>query len=338
MAEAALQSPAQTLQGMMTGAWLSQSIYAAAKLGLSDRLQAGPKSADELARETNTHPDALYRLLRALVGVGIYASAGPRRFQLNPVAELLASDHPETKRPLAIMLGEEHHQAWGQVLYSLRTQLPAFDHVFGEPIFDYLGKHPESGAVFDAAMTAVHGRETAAMLKGYDFSTVTKLVDVGGGNGTLLCTVLEQQPKLRGLLYDLPQVIERARARIATTGLTERIEFATGSFFESVPPGADAYLMRHIIHDWDEERCVKILSNCRQAMTAGGRVLVVEMVVPDGDEPSFSKIMDLNMLVLPGGKERTRGEYEELFRTAGLRLNAIYPTDADVSVIEGFAA
>lgn len=329
--------PAQVLLRMLTGAWLAQAIYVAAKLGLADQLKNGAKSVDELAQATGMHADSLYRVLRLLVSVGLFASAGTRRFQLNPMAELLCSDHSDTKRPVAIMFGEEHFRAWGEILYSVRTGQPGFDHLYGEGVFDYLAKHPDSAAVFDAAMTAIHGRETSAMLESYDFSPMKTLVDIGGGNGTLLTTVLEQHPTMQGTLYDLPHVVERARKRIYQTGVADRCQAITGDFFASVPAGADAYLMRHIIHDWDDDRAMKILQNCRAAMNPSGRVLLIECVVPEGDEPSFGKLIDLNMLVIPGGKERTAAEYRDLFASAGLRLTNIFPTVADVSVIEAVA-
>jgi hypothetical protein len=202
------------------------------------------------------------------------------------------------------------------------------------PIFDFLSRDAEKGANFDAAMVGVHGQETAAMLDVYDFGEIRTLADVGGGNGTLLSAVLQRHPHLQGMLYDLPGVIERAKTNIAANGLSERVRFETGSFFEQVPPGADAYMMRHIIHDWTDAQCTTILTNCRQALGGQGRVLVIDAVIPPGNAPSLGKLLDLNMLVLPGGKERTEPEFRELFAGAGFELRRVIPTASMVSILE----
>jgi hypothetical protein len=328
---------AEKIQRMLTGAWIGQAVYAVAKLNIAELLRDGPKSAAELARTTGTHEEALYRLLRTVVSLGIFTRSRTT-FALNPLGEVLLPDADHSKWAMAVMLGEEHHRAWGEILYSIRTGLPAFDHIYGEGIFDYLGKHPEQGKIFDAAMTNVHGRETAAMIAAYDFSPFQTLVDVGGGNGSLIATILKRYPALRGMLYDLPHVVERAKPRLAAEGVAERCEAVGGSFFESVPQGADAYLMRHIIHDWDDERAQAILRNCRAAMKTDGRVLLIEAVIPESDELGFGKLLDLNMLVMPGGKERTAAEYQTLFAACDLRLLRVVPTDAEVQVIEATAA
>lgn len=330
-------APADRLQRMLTGAWVGQAIYAAAKLRVADHLKNGPKSAAELAQATGTNEDALYRLLRTLVSLGIF-SRQDRTFSLNPVAESLLPEHPESKWALAVMFGEEHFKSWGEILYSVRTGLPAFDHLYGEGIFDYLAKHPEEGKVFDAAMTSVHGRETAAMIEVYDFARFETLVDVGGGNGSLLTRVLQAFPSLKGILYDLPHVVERAKPRLESAGVASRCQTIGGSFFETVPRGGDAYLMRHIIHDWDDARSIQILKNCRAAMPAHGKLLLVESVIPENDEPGFGKLLDLNMLIMPGGKERTESEYAALFAASRLKLSRIVDTPAEVHVVEAVPA
>jgi len=203
------------------------------------------------------------------------------------------------------------------------------------PIFDYFSTHPEDGKLFDAAMTGVHGRETAAMLDAYDFSGIGTLADIGGGNGSVITAILEKYPAMKGILFDVPAVVERARANIGSAGLADRCRVVAGNFFESVPPGADAYLMRHIIHDWDDEKSITILKNCRKAVGDKGKLLVVEGVVPPGNEPSVSKFFDLAMMVLPGGMERTEEEYRQLYEAAGFRLTSVVPTKTWVSVIEG---
>jgi hypothetical protein len=320
---------------LLTGYWVSQALYVAAKLGLADLLKDGPRPSDELAAATHSDPTALYRLLRALASVGVFAEDGGRRFALTPLAERLRSDLPDSQRSLAVMNGEEFYRAWGELLYSVQTGRPAFDKLFGRPVFDYLSQHPEQARVFDAAMVGVHGRETAAMLDVYDFAGIGTLADVGGGNGSLLAAVLRRHPRLRGILFDLPGVVQRARANLEAAGLAGRCHVVGGSFFEAVPGGADAYLMRHILHDWDDERAAAILRNVHRAAPDGARLLAVEGVVPPGNGPSFTKLLDLTMLVIPGGRERTEDEYRRLFAAGGFRLTRAVPTAAEVSVIEG---
>ena len=233
------------------------------------------------------------------------------------------------------MSGEEHYVAWGELLYSVQTGKIAFEKLYGMPVFEFLSKNIEQAKVFDLAMAGVHGRETAAMTDAYDFSGIAVLADIGGGNGSLLTTVLKKYPAMRGILYDLPQVTERAKANLQAAGLADRCKVIGGSFFESVPEGADAYLMRHIIHDWDDEKATKILGNVHRAMGDGGRLLVVEGVIPPGNDPSFGKLLDLTMLTIPGGKERTEEEFRRLYEAGGFQQSRIAPTKAEVSVIEG---
>jgi ubiquinone/menaquinone biosynthesis C-methylase UbiE len=297
-------------------------------------LKDGRCPIDDLAQKTSTNPDALYRLLRALASAGIFAEGPPRQFSLTPLAEPLQSDAPHSKRALALMSGDEQFRAWTEIIYSIQTGKKAFDKVFGQPIFDYLAEHHDKAKVFDAAMVGIHGRESAAVQSAYDFSGIKMIVDIGGGNGSQLIALLKANPTMRGTLFDLPHVIERAKPNFAAAGLTDRCELIAGSFFDSVPAGADAYFMRHIIHDWDDERLLTILRNCHRAMPAHARLLVVESVIPPGNEPFAGKFLDLVMLMIPGGKERTAEEYKTLFAEAGFQLNRIVPTDSEVSVIE----
>jgi hypothetical protein len=320
---------------MLTGYWISQALYVAAKLGIADLLKDGPRFADDLAQATKSHAPSLFRLLRALASAGVFADDGKGRFILTPLAECLRSDLPGSQRALAIMSGEEHYRAWGELLYSVKTGKTAFDMVYGMPIFEFLSKNLEQAKVFDGAMVGVHGRETLAMTDAYDLSDISILADIGGGNGSLLTTVLKKYPAMRGILYDLPGVTERAKGHLKAAGLADRCSVIGGNFFESIPSGADAYLMRHIIHDWDDDKARKILQNVHRTMGEDGRLLVVEGVVPPGNDPSFGKLLDLTMLVVPGGKERTEEEYRTLYDACGFHLTRIMPTKAEVSVIEG---
>jgi len=325
----------QQLDRMITGYWTSQAIFAAAKLGIADLLKDGPKPVEQLAAETDTNSDALYRLLRALASAGLFAEQGEKEFTLTPLAEYLRNDVPGSKRALSLMSGDEQFRAWCDIIYSLQTGKTAFEKVFGKPIFDYLGDHPEQAQIFDAAMTGIHGRETNDILAAYDFSGIKTLADLGGGNGSNIIGIMKQYPEMRGILFDLPHVIERAKSYIVQAGLQDRCELVSGNFFESVPVDADAYLLRHIIHDWDNEKSTTILRNCHAVMPEAGKLLVVESVIPTGNEPFAGKFLDLVMLLIPGGKERTAEEYRTLYDQAGFELTRIVPTDSELSIIEG---
>ncbi len=329
-------SPHRDLNQLICGYGYSQCSYVAAKLGIADLLANGPRSIDYLAEETATHPQALYRVLRALASVGVFAEepGGGRRFRLTPTAELLRSDVHGSQRALAILMGEEYFRAWGDLLYSVRTGKPAFDVIFGQPLFEFLSRNPEQSANFDRAMVAAHGYETAAMLEACDFSQYASLIDVGGGNGNTLCGILRRHTHLQGTLYDLPGVIERAGQTIERGGMSNRIHLASGDFFESVPGGGDAYLLRHIVHDWDDEKAGRILGNIRQVINEGARLFIVDSVIPEGNEPFFSKLLDLTMLVAPGGQERTEAEFRDLLRRAGFRLVRVVTTSTEDCVIE----
>ena len=320
---------------MISGYWVSQAVYVAAKLRIADQLAHGPQSLAQLADASQTYGPSLYRLLRALASVGVFAEQEGGSFALTPMAECLRSDVPGSQWAMAVMMGEEHYRAWGDLLHSVETGEIAFDKVFGKPIFAHLSEHPDSAAIFDQAMTSVHGRETEPMVDAFDFSDISTITDIGGGNGTVIAAVLSRFPGMSGILFDLPHVIERAHPNLEAAGVAERCRTVSGNFFESVPAGADVYLMRHIIHDWDDDKAATILRNCHEAMNVDGRVLIVESVIAPGNDPSFAKLLDLTMMVLPGGKERTADEYRALLEASGFTLSRIVPTDTDVSIIEG---
>ncbi|WP_437205963.1 methyltransferase [Planctomicrobium sp. SH664] len=319
----------------ITAYWISQSLYAAAKLGVADLLKDGPRSIDDLAQATGAKADWLYRLLRALASEGVFEEDDNRCFQLTPAAELLRTDVPRSQHALALMMGAPgHYAAWGELAEVVKTGENAFEKLFGKPVFDYLGEHPEEARTFDAAMTGINGRETGAVLSGYDFSAYGVIADIGGGNGSNLIALLRQYSQVRGILFDLPHVIERARPLIEEAGLADRCELRAGSFFDSVPAGADAYLMRHIIHDWDDEKSLAILGCIRRVIAPTGKVLVLEAVIPPGNRPFSAKFLDLNMMLIPGGKERTEAEYRELFQQSGFALARIVRTCMEISVVE----
>jgi O-methyltransferase domain/Dimerisation domain len=324
----------EVLMHMVAGFWMSRAICLAAKLGLADLVKDGPKSSAELAQATSTHAPSLYRLLRMLASVGIFAEDDKANFSITPLAECII-DAPGSQRAAAMMFGEVHYRCWGELEYSVRTGKTAFEHIHGEPIFEFLSKNPDQAKIFDGAMAGVHAPEARAMVDAYDFSDVGTLVELGGGNGSAMTVILKRHPSLRAILYDLPGVIGRSKDNIAKAGLADRCQTIGGSFFDAVPPGGDAYLMRHVIHDWNDEQAVTILRNCRKGLAAGARLLVVENVVPAGNEPSFTKQLDVNMMVVLGGKERTEVEYRALYEAAGFRLTRVVPTAMNISVVEG---
>jgi hypothetical protein len=233
------------------------------------------------------------------------------------------------------MSGDEQFRAWAEIDYSIRTGMVSFDQVFGKPVFDYLGEHPDKARIFDAAMVGIHGRESNAIINAYDFSAFGVVADIGGGNGSQMTEILKKHIRIKGILFDLPHVIERAKERIQAAGLPDRCQLVPGSFFDAVPEGADAYVLRHIIHDWDEDKCLTILRNCHRAMLPTSKLLVIESVIPAGNQPFHGKFLDLVMLLIPGGKERTESEYRALFERAGFELTRVVPTGTEVGLIEG---
>lgn len=328
------ESPTRTIAQMLNGQVLSQALHVAAKLQIADQLATAPQTAAELAGKSGTHAPSLYRLLRMLASLGIFREGDGGKFHLTPLAECLRKDVPESQWALAMMVGDEQFLAWSNLLYSVQTGGCAFEKTHGKPLFQFLGEHPEKARVFDAAMTSVHGRESAAMLDAYDLSGLQTFIDVGGGNGKTLISVLSRYPEMHGVLFDLPHVVAAAAPNFQAAGVDSRVKTIGGSFFEQIPAGGDAYLLRHIIHDWYDEQSTQILSTVRRAMQPGARLLIVESVILPGNEPSVGKMLDLVMMVLPGGMERTEEQYRTLLAGAGLQLTKIVPTSADVSVIE----
>lgn len=326
---------------MICSGWIAQTISVAAKLGIADLVSAEPQNVEQLAAATSTHQVSLGRVLRALSSIGIFTRDENNCYRNTPLSEPLRRDVHGSVNAVARMMGEEHQQAWGNLLHSVRTGEPAFDNLFGENWFEYVAKNSEASETFNDAMTSFATQSHTAIIGAYDFSGIQTLCDVGGGHGTLLSAVLKANAHLKGVLFDLPHVVAGAPEVLAQHGIESRIEVCGGDFFEAVP-AADAHIMSHIIHDWDDERSIKILQSCRRAVNQnaedGGKVLLVEMVIPSGDEPFMGKWMDLNMLAMtPGGRERTEAEYSSLLEKAGYKLNRIVPSQSPVSVVEGVA-
>lgn len=329
---------AQLLMQVGTGYILSAALYAAAKLDVADRLASGARSAASLADEAGVLEDPLYRVLRALASVGIFEEHEHRRFSNTPASEMLRTGVRGSLRRMAEFISEPFHfRSYAELLYSLHTGKPAAEKVAGEPLFEYFPKHPELGELFNDAMTNFSASLVPAMLEAYDFSGISTLVDIAGGHGMLLTSILQRYPSLHGILFDLEHVIAGAAPKIAASGVGSRCQAVAGDFFTGVPVGGDAYVMKHIIHDWNDERATRILENVHRALAGvkNGRVLLLEGVVQPPNAADFSKILDLEMLLFPGGRERTSEEFATLLEGAGFTLTRIVATGSPICVIEG---
>jgi O-methyltransferase domain/Dimerisation domain len=323
----------QMLQ-LLNGFRVTQALYVAAQLNLADILKDGPQTAEALATTTGANADALYRVLRALASLGVFEEGPEGQFALTPLAALLQQDHPYSTRAQALFFGDEPYRAWGGLYDSVITGANAYERVFGAPHFEYLAQHPDQNEIFNQAMSASSRQAAMAIAGTYDFSAAGTVVDIAGGQGVLIAAILRASPALRGVLFDQPHVVENALPLLEAAGVADRCELASGDFFASVPSG-DIYTLRHILHDWDDERAIAILRSCAKAMAPGGRTLVIESVIEPGNDPSPAKFLDLMMFVMNGGRERTAEEYRRLFAEAGLRLTRIIPTAGAESLIEG---
>jgi hypothetical protein len=315
----------RTLNRLIGGYRVSRAIAVAVKLGIPDLLAGGPRAINDLARATETHAGALYRVLRLLAGMDLFEETSAREFRLTPLGHGLRRDVPGSMGSTALMhLDSARWRSWDDLLYSVRTGEIAFPRVHGVEIFDYLRQHPDAAEVFQQAMTANTTRSGAAIMQVYDFSGVERMIDVGGGHGLFLATILQAYPALRGVLFDQPEVVESASTNLAAAGVADRCEIVSGDFFVEVPQGGDLYLLRQIIHDWDDARATLILTNRRRAMPPSGKVLVVEGVVSEDYQQSLPVLqLDLEMLVNYGGRQRTEVEYSALFAAAGLQLGKV---------------
>jgi len=335
VASAKQAAPEEYLLEIAFSALRSQALYVAAKLGIADLLASGPRSVQELAAETKTNERALYRVLRTLVSADVFQELEGEVFALNSTAQPLQTGVVNSLRNGLIFMGEEWHwRVWGNLLASVGTGKPSWKKVHGAEVFDYFADHSEEAEIFNRAMTDISAGVAPAVVEAYDFSEVRVLADIAGGHGLLLAKILKANPDAKGILFDVPSVIEGAGKVLETEGVKARVRTVAGDFFKSVPAGADTYIMKHIIHDWDDEHSLRILRNINAVSLPKTKVLLVESVVPEDSRPHYSKLLDLEMLVSPGGVERTTEEYRRLFAAAGFRLTRIVPTRSAYSVIE----
>ena len=327
-------SPSSKLNRMLNYGQ-TQMIYVLVKLGIPDILAKGPKNAEELASQVNAHAPSLHRLLRALTSLDILTEDDQQRFALTSVSELLRSDVPGSLLPFALSYGEPWWwNAWSNLLHSIQTGETAFDRTFGMGLFDFFGENKDAADIFNNNMTTMTSKEVEGILAAYDFSGTKVLVDVAGGQGAWMTAFLNANPGARGVIIDLPAVVGGTRERLATAGLTERCEVIDGSFFEGIPSGGDTYSLKDILHDWNDEQSIHILKNCHKAMDGSGKLLVIERIIQPGNDPSPAKLIDITMLVLTGGQERTEQEYQSLLEAAGFRLNNVQTFDGVTYIIE----
>jgi len=331
------ESPLWRMRLLMLNHMIPRCLYVAARLDLATQLADTAKTANELALQTEAHGPTLHRVLRALASAGIFRETTGSRFENTALSDTLRSDVRGSLRPWVLMHGGEiSWRSWGEFDHCVTTGTSAFEHLHGETIFDYLPRHSERAAVFDQAMSAVTQMASLSIVSAYDFAGIETLVDVGGGNGTMLCAILESNPRLHGIVFDLPHVEAAATGYIASRQLADRCTFVGGSFFESELPRAGAYFLQRVLHDWDDEHSVKILRACAMAARSPARVLVSEAMIPPGNDPAYAKLIDLHMLVMThGGRERTRDEYHVLLSASGWTFTRMVSTSSPFSVIEG---
>ncbi len=331
--------PPAVLYQLATGHYVSQAIYVAAKLGIADQLADGPRDHDELAKATATHAPSLKRVLRLLASAGVLTEADDGRFALTSLGAFLQSGPGSFRAVAQLFAGPVEWGSWGDLLRTVQTGEMALRRVFGTDPFEYFVQHPEEGAVFDEAMGAFTAMVAVGVAAVYDFTPFKMLVDVGGGDGTLLAGILKENPGLRGIVFDLPRVAAAARNKLEAAGLRDRCEFVGGDFFEGVSEGGDVYLLKHVIHDWDDQHAVAILRSCRRVMRPQAKLLIVEAVYPPRIDRSVEGVgaarNDVNMMVVTGGRQRSEAEFRDLYDAAGFRLTRIIPTMAMSSVIEG---
>lgn len=325
----------QTLWQMISGCFVSQAISVAATLGIADLLSTGPQSPTELARQTGTHAPSLYRLLRALASVGIFVEDDEGRFDLTPLAALLRQNvSGSLHAPAAMIRSKLQWPTLGDLLYSVQTGECAFNHLFEMGLWEYTQQDGQENKIFHDAMSSFSAAEVAAVCKAYDFSAFSTLMDIAGGHGRLLAAILQEYPRLQGILFDLPHVAQQAEALLDETGVAQRSQAIGGDMFSSIPAGCDAYIMKTVIHDWDDEQALALLCNCYAAMPSHGRLLLITRVIAPANVPDAGKFMDLNMLITLGGRERTAAEFTTLLDAANLVLARIIPTQSALNILE----
>jgi SAM-dependent methyltransferase len=330
--------PQAVMMQMSMGAMVTQAIFVAAKLGIADIVAEGERHVDDIAGEAGAHAPSLYRILRSLAAMGVFTETKPRTFANTPLSEVLRAGVPGSMRDSMIFMGEPwHYNVWGNMLHSARTGETAWKETYGEEVFDWFSKNPEASQVFNGCMSELSAGAAPAIVEAYDFSGFDTIADIAGGHGFLLSQILKANPSLKGILFDLEHVLAGSGEMLRAHGVEDRVTKVSGDFFVEVP-AADAYIMKHIIHDWDDERAIRIMQTIHRAMKDGGKLLLSEMVIPEGNTPHPGKMLDLEMLTSPGGIERTEAEYAELFERSGFRLNRIVPTASPHSVIEGVKA
>jgi hypothetical protein len=323
---------------LLNGAHVAGAVSCLAQLGIPDLIENAPKSAEELASQIGADPQALYRLMRATASVGVLSEGSDGKFSQTPMSTVLRSDATPSLRSLAIMGGREWHgRGWSHLEYCVRTGKQALEQIYGAPIFEYLKQNPAEGQIFNDAMTQYSMIDSPAVADAYNFDGIRSIVDVAGGHGLLLATILKRNPQMRRTLYEVQHVLEGARNG-PLKPVMERCTLASGDMFSSVPAGADAYIMKHIIHDWPDDRCVQILKACRKSVNPGGKLLVVDNVIHPGNDFSPGKFLDLQMLIFPSGCERTEKQFRALLAAAGWQLSRIIPTAAAESIVEGIPA
>jgi len=331
--------PAAVIFQFVSGIWAAQAIGAAARLRVPDHLAAGPRSAEEIALGVGADPSALHRLMRGLASVGVLTHVANGKFALTPVGEVLRSDVPGSLRSMVIaQTAPAHWLPWGRCEKAFRTGKPTTDEALGMSLWEHYAKNPEEGDHFAEAMSGLSAMAMQAVIPVYSFAGAQQVVDVGGSHGGFLAAVLQKVPAARGVLFDRPDIVAGADATLGPAGVSERVERVGGDFFAGVPEGGDVYLLKHILHDWSDDECVAILTNVRNAMAPGARVVVVEMVIGAEGAPSPAPLLDLNMLVLLSGKERTIAEFGALFERAGMQTSKVIPTMSPFAVIEARAA
>jgi hypothetical protein len=328
------KNPVHRMHELLGGYRTTQMLFVAARLGLADELADGPRSVSQLAAATASHPPALLRLLRALSSLGIFTERPEGTFELTVLADTLRADAPNSLRPVALSYGESWWwDAFGELMHSVKTGETGFRRAHGMELFEYLNQHDDAACVFNANMSATTCSESQAVIDSYPFAYLKCLVDVGGGQGTLAAAILQSHLKARAIIFDQPSIIEGACALLERAGILTRCTLVSGSFFDTIPAKGDTYTLKDILHNWNDEQCITILRNIRQAMSGEARLLVIERIITPGNQESAGKITDITMLVMTGGRERTENEYQHLLQQANFTISRIIPASA-VSVIE----